>query len=195
MCGYLDKTVEGKKLRAGVRSPCTGAVFEVDGDAEELIAEERAIFHTDVYRLLYMSKRTRMDIMVPVSFLSGRVAKPTTEDQTKLIRVLSYLAATRNQKVFLKRGVELDFHCYIDASYACHCDGTSRTGILIFVAGAAVLGWTMKQSLVTLSSTEAEIVGLSDGTKYVLWSREWFKRAGQDMTQPTVIFQDNCGCQ
>jgi hypothetical protein len=194
MCGYLDKTIEGKKLRAGVRSPCTAAVFEIDNSAKELTVEERAMFHTDVYRLLYMSKRTRMDIMVGVSFLSGRVAKPTDEDQAKLVRILSFLAATRDQKVFLKRGVELDFHCYTDASFACHCDGTSRTGILMFIAGAAVLGWTTKQSLVTLSSTEAEIVGLSDGTKYVLWSREWFKHAGQDMTQPTVIFQDNQAC-
>lgn len=44
----------------------------------------------------------------------------------------------------------------------------------------------------TKSSTEAELVGLSDGASSVLWAREWLLAQGYTLS-PTVIYQDNQG--
>ncbi len=46
--------------------------------------------------------------------------------------------------------------------------------------------------MVTKSSTEAEIVALSDGVSVVLWGREWILAQGYDLG-PTVVYQDNKG--
>jgi hypothetical protein len=83
-------------------------------------------------------------------------------------------------------------HAYIDASYGVHADGASRTGVVLMMAGAVVGAWSGEQKLVTKSSTEADIVGLSDGLSHVLWARELLQAQGYVM-QPTEIFQDNEG--
>jgi hypothetical protein len=46
------------------------------------------------------------------------------------------------------------------------------------------------QKLNTKSSTEAELVGLSDGSGQVLWTCNFLAGQGYDV-QPAVIFQDN----
>jgi hypothetical protein len=47
-----------------------------------------------------------------------------------------------------------------------------------------------KQKIVTRSSTEAELVGITDSMSQVLWTREYLLCAGLDVG-PAIIFQDN----
>jgi hypothetical protein len=58
---------------------------------------------------------------------------------------------------------------FIDASFACHPDIKSHTGQFTSLGGGAISTKSSKQRLVTKSSTEAELVGLSDGLSQVLW--------------------------
>ena len=71
-----------------------------------------------------------------------------------------------------------------------HVDAKSRTGVIIMICGGAVCAISRKQKLVTKSSTEAELVALSDGSTYVLWLRNLLGAQGYTMA-PSVIFQDN----
>jgi hypothetical protein len=78
--------------------------------------------------------------------------------------VFSYIACTREDKLTFAAGAPVLIHAYIDASFGVHADGSSRTtGVVLMMAGAIVGAWSGKQKLVTKSSTESEIVGLSDG--------------------------------
>lgn len=79
---------------------------------------------------------------------------------------------------------------YIDASYGVHYDGTSRTGVVIMLAGTAVGSWSVKQRIVTKSSTEAEIVALFDGLSHVISSMLWLSAQGHEV-RPVVVYQDN----
>ena len=45
-------------------------------------------FHSVVAKLLYVSIRARMDLLLAVSFLSTRVSKSTVQDRAKLKRIL-----------------------------------------------------------------------------------------------------------
>ena len=58
------------------------------------------------------------------------------------------------------------------------------------MCGGVVCAVSRKQKLVTKSSTEAELVALSDGGTYVLWLRNLLVAQGYTMP-PSVIFQDN----
>ena len=58
------------------------------------------------------------------------------------------------------------------------------------MAGVGIAGWTARQKLVAKSSTEAEVVALSDGLTHVLWAREFLTAQGHDVT-PMVVYQDN----
>ncbi|CAM9695749.1 unnamed protein product, partial [Ectocarpus fasciculatus] len=63
-------------------------------------------------------------------------------------------------------------------------------GIVVTIAGCAVGAWSYKQKMVTRSSTESEIVALSDALSDVLWFRRWLTSQGHELP-PTVVYQDN----
>jgi hypothetical protein len=61
---------------------------------------------------------------------------------------------------------------------------------VITLGGGAVISKSSKQKLVTRSSTEAELVGLSDGTPTVLWVKNFLESQGYDVG-PAIVHQDN----
>jgi hypothetical protein len=58
------------------------------------------------------------------------------------------------------------------------------------LAGCCIGAWTFKQKMITLNSTESELVALSDGVKQAMWYRRWLRAQDVD-TGPIPIFQDN----
>ena len=64
--------------------------------------------------------------------------------------------------------------------------------MVLMMANVGVGGWSGKQKLVTKSSTEAEVVGLSDGLTHVLWAREFLTAQGHNVS-PVLTYQDNEG--
>lgn len=192
MIGYLDKMLEGRQTGKKVSTPASDELFTIDELAQRLSAPESKVFHSDVAKLLYVAKRTRLEILTAVSFLCSRVSQPGTDDQAKLQRLFDYLANTKLAVLHLRAGGEVDLVAHIDASFATHADGTSRTGVVLVMANVGIAGWSGKQKLVTKSSTEAEIVGLSDGLTHVLWAREFLTSQGHDVS-PVLTYQDNEG--
>ena len=192
MIAYIEKCLEGKKIGRSTFSPATDDLFEVPEDGLLLSEMEKKMFHSDVAKLLYLAKRTRGQILTAVSHLSGRVNVATVDDQVKLDRVFAYLSTTKDEVLHLKSGGSVNPEVYIDASFGVHSDGTSRTGMVIMLAGAAIACWSSKQKLVTKSSTEAEVVALSDGLTNALWMREMVLAQGYKLA-PTRIYEDNEG--
>ena len=68
-------------------------------------------------KLLFLAKRTRLEVLLAVSFLASRVSNPTLEDDAKLRRVFDYLATTKNAVMFFSSGGPVELKAYIDASY------------------------------------------------------------------------------
>ena len=61
----------------------------------------KAIFHPAVAKLIFISNRSRQDILTTLSFLSRRVLYPTKEDWQKLARALQYLGETKQWKLLI----------------------------------------------------------------------------------------------
>ena len=51
---------------------------------------------------MYLAKRVRLDILLPISFLSTRVSRCTEEDIKKLNEVLKYFKGASDMSVVLK---------------------------------------------------------------------------------------------
>jgi len=79
---------------------------------------------------------------------------------------------------------------YADASYGVHADGKSHTGLYITLGRGGVFVRSSKQKIVTKSSTEAELVGLSDSLGQAIWTRDFLIGQGYVMG-PATLFQDN----
>jgi hypothetical protein len=93
-------------------------------------------------------------------------------------------------KLILKANIPFKLHCYVDASYAVHVDGKGRTGNVVTLGTGAFKIMSTKHNIVTKSSTEAEIVGVSDGMGSNLGFMYLMEEQGYDV-KPLILYQDN----
>ncbi len=160
-------------------------------DAVPLDEEHAAVFRSKAASALYLAKRTRPDIMVSVNQLCRSAHSPTVGDNTALRRLLRYLSKTRNKHLLLPSGKCLQVEAHIDASFAPdQRDRKSITGAVVFVGGAVVWSKSGKQTIITKSSFEAELIALSDMASMVLWISLFLRSLGFKADVPT-IYQDN----
>jgi hypothetical protein len=139
----------------------------------KLEGEEKEWFHSTVAKLLYLSKRVRNDILVAVSFLTTRIVGPDSDDRSKLVRVLSYLNNTRDIGMVLECSEEVRVTAFIDASYGVLPGHRSVSGCMITLGKGPIYAKCSKQRIVSKSSTEAELVALSDCSSMAIWVRNF----------------------
>ena len=114
----------------------------------------------------------------------------TERDDIKLARTLKYLRATENLGLTLEVGDSISVFGYVDASYGVHSDFKSHTGTAITLGKGIVYAKSAKQKVVSKSSTEAELIGLSDSASQVIWTRDFLIGQGYSIEAAT-IYQDN----
>lgn len=85
---------------------------------------------------------------------------------------------------------ELRLTCFADASHGVHYNGKSHSGIIISHGRAAILAKSMKQKFVCRSSTESELVTLSDATSLAAYELQFIESLGVKMGQ-AQMYQDN----
>jgi ribonuclease HI len=193
MDGYISTLTAGRKIRE-VASPANDKLFEEEQDPVPLSNTDKKSFHSDVAKLLFLAKRVKMPCLTAVSSLASRVAAPTQEDMRKLDRVFSYVATSKGQIMKFKVRGNINPVAFVDASYATQPGGKSRTGILLKIAGCAIAVWSVKQKIVTRSSTEAELVALTEALTNIVWIRRFYEHQGYRDLPPTVIWEDNMSC-
>jgi len=79
--GYIQDILLSNNVYKKASSPATVDLLKIDEDSPLLSDDERREFHSLVYKLLYLAKRTRPDILEPIQFLSKRINE-STKDQS-----------------------------------------------------------------------------------------------------------------
>lgn len=72
-------------------------------------------------------------------------------------------------------------------------DRKSTTGILPQLGSSSVLWRPAKQPCVSLSSTEAEHIAMSECAKNIVWARSVLHDLQMTPTSPTVLYEDHQG--
>jgi hypothetical protein len=188
--GFVDDLLKSCNVSGTAKTPSLTDLFDIDYSSPLLSEEERKKFHTTVAKCLYLSKRTRPDIMLTVSFLVTRVASATLQDQAKLHRLLRYINGTRQLGLTLSASERLFVHCFIDASYGTHSDYKSHTGSSTTLGEGSIESVSSKQKLVSKSSAEAELISLSDRFSSAIWVSNFLTSQGYPMG-PAIVHQDN----
>jgi hypothetical protein len=174
------------------RTPACPDLFEIDPTSPKLVGQSESTYLTVVAKLLYMAKRHRPDILLAIGFLTTRSTFCTEEDLVKLYHVLGYVLGTIERGIIIEFGDNPRPRAWIDASYGIHeRDGKSHTGAsIVFGTGGPLYVTSTKQSIVTKSSTEAELIAFSDVASEVISLRNFAIDQGYPTT-PAVIYQDN----
>jgi hypothetical protein len=171
-------------------TPASNHIFDVDTSCEKLDAETADLFHHYTAKLLFLCKRARPDIQLAVAFLCTRVQAPDFDDYKKLSRVMKYLRSTVDMPLTLESDGSNIVKWWADASYAVHPDLKSHTGGALSLGKGVIYGTSRRQKLNTNSSTEAELVGVSDVMPQVLWTRYFLEAQGFTVSD-SIVYQDN----
>ena len=190
MDGYIADMLRIYDVEGVATTPATSGLFNVDDSSPELDTERRQQFHSRVAKILYLGKRVRPDLLPTVAFLSTRVQRSTEQDWTKLMRLLQYINGSRQLGLLFEADNDLSLSAYIDAAYGVHADGKSHTGGVTKLGQATIHVKSSKQKLVTKSSTEGELVAVSDYYPDVAQHRKFLEAQGYQLGE-VVIYQDN----
>ena len=195
MTGYVKDMLKERGTVGSARTPATEGLFDVRPNADMASEVQRVVFHRCVAKMLYLAKRARPDCLTAVSYLATRVNRCPVDDLGKLERLMKYVHGTKDRGLMFtpgKTGIEVSV--LIDAAYGVHPDGKSHTGSCVVIGEiGAVHCKSSKQQIVTKSSTEAELVALSDSANQALHLRNFILGQGH-LCGPVTIYQDNMPC-
>jgi hypothetical protein len=171
-------------------TPAKKDLFVVNDKLPLLTKEKADRFHSVVAKLLYISKRGRVDIQLAIAYLCTRVSCCTEGDWLKLKRVLQYLNGTLDDCLILGADCLTVLKTWVDAAYGVHQDMKSHTGGVMSLGRGAIMCKSTKQKLNTKSSTEAELVGASDYLPNTIWAKMFLGAQGYLIDENTFA-QDN----
>ena len=185
---YTEEVLKLHSTSGTAASPANDDIFKVNDNLPLLNDHQQSEMRSSVHKLLYLASRTRPDISVPVNFLCTRVMNYTLEDKFKMSRILKYLNGTKDLR-FTRKGT-VDIKVYADASHGSHVDGKGHSGLLITLNDGPILFKSSKQKITTLSSSESELVCLSDSVPSICGILDFLNDMKMKVTSK-VIFQDN----
>lgn len=153
--------------------------------------------------LLYLAIATRPDISYTVGVLARYCANPGQSHWKAAKHLCRYLrgtvgmklcyAPTKGSELFTAytKGSDL-FTTYTDADHGGDPDGRRSTSGMIVTMGTGAISWASKlQSIVTLSTTEAEYVAAVQAGQEILWLRNLLSEFGYTFDKPSTLFIDN----
>ena len=133
-------------------------------DENEITGAEATKYRAMVARAIFLAQ-DRTDIAYAVKELSRRMAKPRTKDMKNLKRLGRYLIGKERAVVKFNRQSRTGLvNVWTDTDYAgCVETRKSTSGGLIMLGQHMVKSWSNTQSVLALSSGEAEYYGMVRG--------------------------------
>lgn len=186
---YVDKIVRKFNMMEckSIDAPISISSAAID----ETKISDKVPYREAIGSLMYAATTTRIDIMFAVGKASRRVADPRNQDWKDVKRIFQYLNHHRDLGLAYDNP-DQGLVCYCDADFAGDLETSkSTTGLVVLFAGAPVHWRSSRQSLITLSSTEAEVVSLCTAAKDVAWLRKIALELKIINDEPTPIFSDN----
>jgi hypothetical protein len=171
-----------------------------NGETNKLNQEQHNLFRAIVGSLLYAANMTRVDIAFSVGVLCRQLATPNFQHLHGAKHVLRYLSATSGYCMLFSASHPSDLDgetplvTYTDSDWANNpIDSKSTSGALFKLFGNVTTWISRRQSIVALSSTEAEYIAASEAAKESLWTRQWLSDVlGHSyLKTPTRLLCDN----
>ena len=190
---YLKNTI--KKYRQGKananKTPADkGSKLRKELPGRQYEGDYRAL----VGSLLY-AVQTRPDIATIVSDLSRYFDCANSAHYKAGLRVLRYLRGTIDYSLLYKPQIQKqgEIEVFVDAAHN-YCPDTrrSRTGYCVTFNRCLIMWRSTMQPIVTLSSTEAEYVALTEAVKEAIWMKNMVTQLGFKQG-PVRVYIDNRG--
>eukprot|EP00873_Tetraselmis_striata_P042814 jgi/Tetstr1/463078/TSEL_008013.t1 len=157
--------------------------------------DDPSIFRSLIGGLMYASTATRPDITEAVNRLCRAMSAPTRAHMEDAKHVLRYLKKYPDRGITFGGSDVLQLAGWSDSNHATMTSqGKATCGFYYTICGGAVSYKSLLQSIVTLSTAEAEYVAMAIATQEVMFIRQMLQELGLALDGPTPIGEDNQAC-
>jgi len=152
-------------------------------------------YRSAIGSLMYLMICTRPDIAYAVGKLSRYCENPTQAHWSAVKRIFRYIKGTQNSGLTLRLSGMFDLVGYCDADWGgCLRTRKSTDGVLFVLAGTAISWKSKRQSIVALSTCEAEYIVTCSGAKEASYlARLLCDMLGTDAVPTIPVYVDNDG--
>jgi hypothetical protein len=183
----------GTKLTGIPKTPAAPHLFDRTPDCKHLNAADAANFWTETATLAWASTRAHPGLVRALGELQRHVTCPTTEDSSKLDRLVSFAKSVRDIPLRLKADLPPRVTVSIDAAFANRNDMKSTSGTCVTLGVGFFLASSKIQNLNSKSSTVAELYAVSNGMNNALHLADFIVHQGNP-SRPIRLEQDNMSC-
>ncbi|KAH9714562.1 hypothetical protein KPL71_020696 [Citrus sinensis] len=128
--------------------------------------------------LIFAMISTRPDIAQAVGAVSRYMANPGGEHLIAVKRILRYIKGT-SDVALCYGGLEFTIRGYVDSDFAGDLDKRKSTTCYVFTLAGAAVSWVSKlQTVVALSTTEAEYMAATQACKEAIWIQRLLEELG-----------------
>jgi hypothetical protein len=144
-----------------------------------------------VRKLLHLI-HTRPDITYSVSVVSRFISQPQVLHLQAIRCIFCYLSGTCDFGILFGREGDYVVTGFSDLDYTGDIEsGRSTTGFVFCIQDSSITWFSKKQSIVALSSIEAEYRALSEAARETVWLRNLLSDLDAVPTELVQIFCDN----
>ena len=180
-----------------------------DLNGEERLQEWH--YRSAIGGLSYLQAMNRPDLTMAVQQCARFCNEPKKSHEEAVKRICRYLLKTKDKGLIMRPDPSKGLECFVDADWAgswCAESSTdplsahSRTGYVITYAGCPILWASKLQTLIALSTTEAEYIALSSALREVIAVMQLLDelKARKFPVHPSIpnvtcrTFEDNRSC-
>ena len=135
-------------------------------------------YHSVIGKLNFLEKSTRPDISISVHQCARFSESPKKSHAEAVKCIGQYLLAMWDKGLIIHPNKDWHFDCWVDANFAgnwrqadAHMDpmtSKSRSGWIVWFAGAPITWASKMQTITAMSTTEAEYIALSTSLREVI---------------------------
>ena len=160
--------------------------------AEEHEYMEKVPYASAVGSLMYAMVCTRPDIAYAVGAVSRYMSNPGKEHWEAVKWLLRYLKGTASASLCYGNG-KVILEGFVDADLSGEEDSSKSTSGFVYTIDGTAVSWMSKlQKCVSLSSTEAEYVAISEAGKEMIWMTDFLEELGKKQ-RDKILFSDSQG--
>jgi hypothetical protein len=148
-------------------------------------------YQQKVGSFLFATIISRPDSAKAATILSEFLTNPNEKHMTAIEHAISYLYNTRFLAIEYSPTTHLTFICASDAAFADNQERKSSEGYICKLYNGPIDWKSRKQKTVTTSSTEAELLSISEAGKQLFWWKRLFNAIKFDPNQKLQILCDN----
>ncbi|KAH9681067.1 Integrase catalytic domain-containing protein [Citrus sinensis] len=147
----------------------------------------RVPYASAVRSLMFATICTRPDIAQAVGAVSRYMANPSGEHWITVKRILRYIRGT-SDVALCYGGSEFTVRGYVDSDFAGDLDKRKSTTGYVFTLARAAVSWVSKlQTVVALSTTEAEYMAATQACKESIWIQRLLEELGHGQEKISVF--------